>query len=295
MFPMTPVASFPSQAQTGPRIHVVPEKDFGHLKCKAYEGRKLARMLIRNTNVSTLFKVSARDRALLRRPLPNSTLCNAREVREVLISYISALDSAYFFGAVQKRLGKLIVKDRQAGDGRGHGKYHAAGGSGYVTIYRKPSSTWETYLSSLVHEMLHCFLDMYTCVCSQCLKNGNSLPRKYTTGHGENWSNSMLFISAAMNRDLHWQSDVGLQGSINNEMQRTGWKPRYRQIYRWGLTGWLPDPVLQEVLEEDYSDVEEWVEAKDQRRRDKARGCMTSCLRGVSIAAKAVISYFDTR
>ena len=91
-------------------------------------------------------------------------------------------------------------------------------------------------ISTLLHEMVHVFLALYSCQCTDCQRHTisrNGISGQ--SGHGPNWANAMNAIEEAFQDDVQWEVEGGMLESLALEMATSGWVPRDDQLERWGI------------------------------------------------------------
>jgi hypothetical protein len=85
----------------------------------------------------------------------------------------------------------------------------------------------------LLHEMVHTFVDIFSCNKKCCGKK--LLTPDWGTlngGHGSVWCNSMAAIEVALRRLVKWPESCSIAESVALEM-KNGWQPRDEQLARW--------------------------------------------------------------
>jgi hypothetical protein len=107
----------------------------------------------------------------------------------------------------------------------------------YVPKSSEKTTQEESFVGTLVHEMLHRFLRLYTCGCEPCRNVTHpSVSGPGKTGHGPCWVDAMLEIGQTLQDVVQWRVDVGLVISIENEMEGSNWEPTLQELRRWNVT-----------------------------------------------------------
>jgi len=91
-------------------------------------------------------------------------------------------------------------------------------------------------IATLLHEMLHAFLVIYTCQCNRCEKvavYGVTGARKHI--HGPPWVNAMAPLERALQSQVRWRVEACTYDSVVMEIVDTGWVPRDDQLQGWGI------------------------------------------------------------
>ena len=217
--------------------------DYGDLQARCYEGNAIKNILINNTRIPLYAKLSSSDIRLLQKILIYSSTSKA--IKEILGVYLRILDKAFFFGAIAK-VCRLQV---EAEHGQSYRANYSPSRKTIVLVLEGQTTgcfigILKDYIAKLLHEMLHAFLQIYTCQCSECRANGNAIADRDTTGHREQWVDSLRAIQSALFRDLGWNLDLGIPESVSLEVTQTGWRPTGEQLLRWDvvLTG-EPDVI----------------------------------------------------
>lgn len=94
-----------------------------------------------------------------------------------------------------------------------------------IEIWRRPDITiredrLRSYLETLLHEMIHAFLNIYTCLCSKC---SYDIPRTIGhTGHGLPWHKIANSIESFVKTKLNLELDLERRASLAIEIQASG-------------------------------------------------------------------------
>ncbi|KAH7408019.1 hypothetical protein BKA64DRAFT_743581 [Cadophora sp. MPI-SDFR-AT-0126] len=102
------------------------------------------------------------------------------------------------------------------------------------TLYHS-GALGEKLLCMLLHEMLHVFLEYYTCKCKKCEKRTARTGGPGKTNHGFAFCNAMIGLQEALQRVVGWKADCDLAHSVRAEMNASGGEPTEEQLKRWGL------------------------------------------------------------
>jgi hypothetical protein len=114
------------------------------------------------------------------------------------------------------------------------------------------------YLSVLLHEMTHSFLEIYSCRRKVCRsKIHPSIGGYGEGGHGPVWANSIRAIEEVFKKQVSWQVELGLRVSILHEIKTSNWEPEPDEFVRWGMEdeirrGTMPAGQPQRGAQEDF-------------------------------------------
>ncbi|ESZ95116.1 hypothetical protein SBOR_4483 [Sclerotinia borealis F-4128] len=98
-----------------------------------------------------------------------------------------------------------------------------------IEIWRRPDITnrqerLRSYLETLLHEMIHAFLNIYTCLCSKC---SHDIPKTVGhTGHGLPWHKIANSIESFVRSKLDLKLDLERRASLAMEIQASGLEMR---------------------------------------------------------------------
>ncbi|CZT09151.1 uncharacterized protein RCO7_04033 [Rhynchosporium graminicola] len=218
-----------SNAHTHPKI----EDDLPNPRQHTYFGRDLARTLRYNAEKDIETVLADHEINLLQDPIPE--VSSTRESKNLMNTYFLIFDQAFFCKLLGKDLKKRIViyDDHQNDASLGYykdGIIHIN-----MTIQDRTGPLGEKQLAVLLHEMLHAFLDLYTCNCSKCEKRTADQGGFGATGHGSTWANSMIYLQKSLARQVGWDVDCGVERGVYTEMNASGWQPRPEQFERWNI------------------------------------------------------------
>lgn len=101
-----------------------------------------------------------------------------------------------------------------------------------ISIPDWKSPVGEKLLCTLLHEMLHVFLEYYTCKCRKCEKRTARTGGPRKTNHGFAFCNAMIGLQEALQREVKWKVDCDLAHSVRVEMEASGWEPTEQQLKR---------------------------------------------------------------
>jgi len=183
-------------------------------------------------------RLSDAQKALLKAPVPR---CQSEiALQSLLDQWMKLLDKAFFFEGVRKRWPNVSLV--HLGNSV-HGVYEHHGRGVCVNVDTKPDKGYqgrveEFRICTLVHEMLHAFVALYTCMerSDGCRDKWHpSMGGEGATGHGPASANSMVAIQPALQREVTWLVDCAVGISVAFTMSYTGWKPRPDQLVRWGM------------------------------------------------------------
>ena len=179
--------------------------------------------------------------AALRGDIPHVT--SQHDFLQLAKKWARIFDHAFFFNLARKGLRKpdpiVMYHDDQEGV---HGfvlptdrpfislNMHSAIDDG------SPGCAARHMIGTLLHEMLHAFLVIYTCQCKRCENvavYGGTGARKHI--HGPPWINAMIPLERALQSQVRWKVEACTYDSVGKEIVETGWAPRDDQLRGWGV------------------------------------------------------------
>jgi hypothetical protein len=233
-----------SHKQNGYRKSTHPQIDEDYhagrpLKLNAYYGKDLARIIWQQYSNGIMRRLSDAQKAMLKAPVPR---CRSKAALQTLLDeWMKLFDRAFFFEGVRRRWPKVALVHLGKGV---HGVYEHKGRGVCINLDTQGSreykgSVEEFRICTLVHEMLHAFVALYTCMersdgCN--VKWHPSMGGEGASGHGPAWANAMIAIQPALQREVRWPVDCAVEISVAYTMSYTGWKPRADQLVRWGMS-----------------------------------------------------------
>jgi hypothetical protein len=225
------------------RVHANLMDELNDLKLSSYKpGHTLHAIRKTAERQNLIADLTPQERAIL--AAPHSPGLNQEDVEDFVKGYFPILDRMYFFNSIKKNFKGFKFFPRNSTDFIGlwdpetsliHLEYRMSLSDG--------QSPGQAYICTLVHEMLHAFLDMYTCECDSCTRTNWAGGPIYETsegeepagGHGPLWANCMLLIQESMTRELGWQVRCKIDESVQEQMKERNWQPKDHQLVRWGL------------------------------------------------------------
>lgn len=231
---------------------------------KKYREKDLSFALCRNArgfDSDVRFRLKRWQFGIMKAEIPHIT--SEEDLLELVTTWIRIFDHAFFFNLVRRDLDQQnpieIYYDAN--------KEHRQGLSTPGYFITKPFISLNSYvshddgttgfvarstLSTLLHEMVHTFLDLYSCQCTECQKhtvsrNGFS----GQSGHGPNWANAMNAIEEAFQDHVQWEVEGGVLESLALEMATSGWVPRDDQLERWGIDRHELKSVAEDIEPDD--------------------------------------------
>jgi hypothetical protein len=180
---------------------------------------------------------------ILYSPIPNLH-GNEKALIHFLRQWFDIFNSAFYDGALRTMRDRLYLVTDEAGSDKGIFWLHTPLDKSqiwirknYVPLSFEKITQEESFLGTLVHEMLHAFLRFYTCDCKPCKNLEHpSVGGFGTTGHGPCWIDPMLAIGQALQNAVQWRVQVGVIPSIKYEMRESNWEPTMQEIRRWDIT-----------------------------------------------------------
>jgi len=128
----------------------------------------------------------------------------------------------------------------------------------------------EMHIGTLLHEMLHAFLDYCSCTCRACL-NKRSVYRDGSgkTGHGPVWANPMIAMVKALQDQVSWDVEIGMADSIRWEMLESNWEPTQEELISWGLRVTHVSSQFNNKVEEVKREFEQEARRRRQMMEDR--------------------------
>lgn len=221
--------------------HPEPVYDVPSLKNKAYEGRDLQHLLMANALLPINAKVSPSNLKWLRTPLESCQ--TPSEVLTVIQKAMPILDSLFFFGLAENILEKIDIFSNKHHHGEALYDKH----KGYLKINMVLSNSRsgtraQQYIEVLLHEMVHMFFFAYTCTCDLCCQRSSYARVLGKSGHSPLFLNSLHRMQSVLRELCGWQVDCGIEKSVREEMRAGSWKPKPRELTRWGLEAMFDTP-----------------------------------------------------
>jgi hypothetical protein len=203
-----------------------------------------------------------------------------RKDEDVLIAYQILFDDMFFFGSLQKRcqhflddaVGKEIHVQGQTIRDTAYDRAYKIKLEGWfhrnwdrwcdnerpleveITIFRTEDKNrprrLKAYLSTLLHEMCHAYLDLWGCRFEGCY---NVWEKQGVKGHGHAWQDIALAveIAAADPNHMKLHLDLGRENSLAIEMVYERMPvPSAKELARWGMDQAEIDRVRQLVKDQ---------------------------------------------
>ncbi|KAF8859177.1 hypothetical protein BDZ45DRAFT_689470 [Acephala macrosclerotiorum] len=177
----------------------------------------------------------------------NKTLRTAHDnEKRILNAYFHFFDDLFFGGCLSKSRRSVYLTKKEtkvlkvAGESstycrKVHGKCEA---SGTIWIHRATHIT-NTHdrglfcLSTLLHEMLHCFLDIYTCPKPSCRDDLKQLGKQ----HGFAWQDAAYALEKAVTDTKYLNLPLMLERPFELVLELSEWgNPPIENLGRWGFT-----------------------------------------------------------
>jgi hypothetical protein len=219
------------------RVHGNLIDELNDLKPSSYKPGHILHELRKTAERQNLIAdLTPQERAIL--AAPHSACLNQEDVKDFVKGYFAILDRMYFFNSIKKNFNGFKFYPRDSTNW--YGFYDPETSIIHLEYPIKLSdglSPGQAYICTLVHEMLHAFLEIYTCICDSCtiISDAGGFIEGEDCSHGPLWANCMLLIQESMTRELGWQVKRGIATSVKKQMKRTNWKPKDHQLVRWGL------------------------------------------------------------
>ncbi|CAG8979930.1 hypothetical protein HYALB_00013514 [Hymenoscyphus albidus] len=193
----------------------------------------------------------------------------ADRMKQLLDTWMVLFDDWFFAGRLKDTL-KGVNFRRRVGDQcdgyeSAHGVYSRYKKKIWIQIIRRSRvqsymCTYEEYfISVLLHEMVHAFIDLHHCQKSCFMDKGLRL-KHASQGclgqgcHGPPFADSLKILQDALQKSVKWYVWDTLPPSVLQSMKTERWQPREEQLQHWNmrdyflanLGGWDPDKELAE-------------------------------------------------
>lgn len=181
------------------------------------------------------------DRIFMNTPIP--TTGTEEKMAQIVESWFGALDRTFFYSLLTKQIA-VEVKHRPNVDWWGLYKPNTVSQDSRgirSTGIRSPAnfSAWKPTINintqglpgsfrnqikalvgTLLHEMLHAFIDLYSCQCLEtCLDLNKEQEAIGISGHADAWSTAMVQLQQALESEVGWEVDVNLDMSLKLEQK----------------------------------------------------------------------------
>lgn len=93
----------------------------------------------------------------------------------------------------------------------------------------------QRYIETLPHEMIHAFIQIYTCGCADCVKKYKVYEGEGKTGHGRIWQVMAYAVETFSCNELGLKLDLSRTHSLAKEIYATGVEMPYRDCLDWEL------------------------------------------------------------
>jgi hypothetical protein len=217
-----------------------------------YSSRDLSRALIANAEDLPYHRLSHSERELL--DAPYTTHGNTARMERTIMRFLPIMSKLFFYGAVHKRVTVWFDYNDEL-VGAISGDWHHPSRLPSMLVKGLPPSSirivmksregsfdqrLQGYLRTLVHEMVHGFLSIYTCDCSRngCREKNLKHNHMGKSGHGEAWANAARAIEIAASEKFGYDFDLNIGSSLCLEarVQQGNFNPTARQMEDWGIT-----------------------------------------------------------
>jgi len=241
-----------------------PANELQHLRTGKYHARELFLILKENAQIPMADKISQDEMRFVRRHKTHNhqpiTEFPDKNLEDWLKYWLKIFDRAYFFNAVQRAYKgfhlvseqndeEFIARQKQGGD-ISVGWWNSQTRKIYL-VFQDYAATGQEPISiilgTLLHEMLHAFLELYLCNGFHCAEFIVSQEGLGELGHGVVWANSICKLHEVSIRDLGIVLDCSIDCGLEQEI-RHGCMYRDDQLKRWGHEELIP--VKQAVSQE---------------------------------------------
>jgi hypothetical protein len=192
--------------------HPNPDDDLPHLHPHCYEGRFLARLLRREAKSPNLQKLTAEQREqvkLVEKDLKQYSLPSIpnfggeQTIKDFFATWLSIFDTLFFFDTLPNKVALRLESDPDVEDYHG---FWGAEGDVYNIVFnpetrenRGPEG-WNNFLSKILHESLHAFLQIYSCQCTRCFDKGWT--QASSSSHNSVYANAMIAIQDSLSEGM---------------------------------------------------------------------------------------------
>ncbi|PVH81808.1 hypothetical protein DL98DRAFT_623049 [Cadophora sp. DSE1049] len=179
--------------------------------------------------------------AIMRGNIPHVT--SQPDFLEIAMIWLRIFDHAFYFNLVRKGLrdkNPIVVYHNDKDDMLG---FVAPTSQPFISLNMhfphddgSPGCVARQMIATLLHEMLHVFLLLYTCECNSCEKRATSRKRGGVKHkHGATWVNAMVPLERALQSQVRWKVETNTFNSVLMKMVGSGWVPRDDELERWGI------------------------------------------------------------
>jgi hypothetical protein len=93
----------------------------------------------------------------------------------------------------------------------------------------------QSYIGTLLHEMIHAFIQVYTCRCAHCVKKHTEYEREGQTGHGRTWQVIAHAVEKFCCNELGLELDLSRAYALAEEIHATRVEMPYGDCLDWEL------------------------------------------------------------
>ncbi|KAG4413438.1 hypothetical protein IFR04_013415 [Cadophora malorum] len=213
-----------------PGTHPKIEDDLPDAIQGKYCGKFFSKTLRDNAKTEIKTRLGDSEMRILGLPIP--PIETEAEAKVMVLRFFPIFDRAFFINLV----GKIVTNPVEIyDDSEDTGKFCYSGDHIIrlnISIPDWKSPVGEKLLCTLLHEMLHVFLEYYTCKCRKCEKRTARTGGPGKTNHGFAFCNAMIGLQEALQREVKWKVDCDLAHSVRVEMEASGWEPTEQQLKR---------------------------------------------------------------
>lgn len=175
---------------------------------------------------------------ILEHPIPAT---NTEEgLFTALITWYAIFDKWFFASALHGKVRLKLICDQRI---PAFGWYNRA--TRQVSLNTHPAlsrsvhwvgSREEHLTSTLLHELTHAFLTLYSCSRSCCSKFSHpSQGGIGSEGHGPAWADTATFVLSHLHRTVPWNVEFSIAKGVVESLCIDQWQPTAEQIEKWGL------------------------------------------------------------
>jgi hypothetical protein len=216
-----------------------------HPEKNRYHSEDLSKIVIKWTESSYSRAVELDLLKHFKARLPRTKLGNITQEKILPLpkKWFKIFDTIFFHGSLEDRIKIDVFVAKTRDESFIHGCYY--------TIQRKISinlipngvrkygfrgTPVQYYISTLLHEMLHAFFTIFSCVCEDCKsKEAASKGGLGATGHGPVWMKTCRALEMTLRELTPWHVHLGISNSAYVEEHNSGWQPNFEQRREWGI------------------------------------------------------------
>jgi hypothetical protein len=124
-------------------------------------------------------------------------------IKDFFATWLSIFDTLFFFDTLPNKVALRLESDPDVEDYHG---FWGAEGDVYNIVFNPETrenrgpEAWNNFLSKILHESLHAFLQIYSCQCTRCFDKGWT--QASSSSHNSVYANAMIAIQDSLNEGM---------------------------------------------------------------------------------------------